>query len=435
MILHRTDRMTPNLTLISKTKSSKIRRNGTRRYQHQRQCIGSYKGNVVRTLSMTLCLLLIVTIEDSLWCTNAFTSIVLSRRNLCNYQRYTADNTARSIIRQNNDIIQLQRPRQRRTTQRNISENISGNDKGVGVPLDDSQKPKLVVNGSSTTTNNSVEPSSTILSSVIATSTSSTSTAIGTTPNTISNGKTSNNPPFLVTLDDASQHSYTEAVQRTIGWVCAAIIFGSTLWITNDAQTGEEFFAGYIVEQSLSIDNLFVFLLLFEYFQVPIQYQDRVLNWGIYGAIVMRAIMIGLGAAALQKFHAILLVFAAILVYSSVSFFISGDSDNDENEDPSQNYIVQFSRSLFPSTDQFDDDRFFTIVDGIRMATPLFICMIAVEISDVVFAVDSIPAVFGVTEVMFPVLYEFSRYFFLLLFTPYPTMLKNIILYTFRMSN
>jgi predicted tellurium resistance membrane protein TerC len=209
----------------------------------------------------------------------------------------------------------------------------------------------------------------------------------------------SSNPPFLVTLDDGSQHSYLEAIQRTVAWVSAAIIFGSTLWITGGAQTGQEFFAGYLVEQSLSVDNLFVFLLLFEYFKVPIQYQDRVLNWGIYGAIVMRAIMIGIGAAALQNFHAILLVFAAILVYSSLSFFITG-GDSEDEDDPSQNSIVQFSRSLIQSTDNFDGDRFFTMsVDGIRKATPLFICMIAVEISDVVFAVDSIPAVFGVTEV------------------------------------
>jgi len=206
------------------------------------------------------------------------------------------------------------------------------------------------------------------------------------------------NPPLLVTLDDGSKYSYSEAIQRTLGWVSAAIIFGGGLWATAGSQTGEEFFAGYLVEQSLSVDNLFVFLLLFEYFKVPLQYQDRVLNWGIYGAIVMRAVMIGVGAAALQQFHAILLVFAGILVYSSAKFFIGGDEE-DEEDDPSQNSIVKFSRSLIHSTDHYDEDRFFTIADGVRKATPLFICMIAVEISDVVFAVDSIPAVFGVTEV------------------------------------
>lgn len=202
-------------------------------------------------------------------------------------------------------------------------------------------------------------------------------------------------PPFQVTLE-GSDYSYQDAIQRTLGWVGAAIIFGGGIWSFAGSTTGEEFFAGYLVEQSLSVDNLFVFLLLFEYFKVPIQYQDRVLNWGIYGAIVMRAIMIGIGAAAIHNFHAILLVFAAILVYSSGKIILG---DHDEEEDPSQNSIVKFSRSLISSTDTFDGDRFFTMVDGVRMATPLFICMIAVEISDVVFAVDSIPAVFGVTEV------------------------------------
>jgi len=202
-------------------------------------------------------------------------------------------------------------------------------------------------------------------------------------------------PPFKVTLE-GEEYSYREAIQRTVGWVGAATVFGFGMWSVFGSQTGEEFFAGYLVEQSLSIDNLFVFLLLFEYFRVPIQYQDRVLNWGIYGAVIMRAIMIGLGAAAIHNFHAILLVFAAILVYSSGKVLLGGD---DEDEDPSENSIVKFSRSLFPSTDKFDGDRFFTLVEGVRKATPLFICMVAVEISDIVFAVDSIPAVFGVTEV------------------------------------
>ena len=202
-------------------------------------------------------------------------------------------------------------------------------------------------------------------------------------------------PPFSVTLEE-DNYDYRQAIQRTLAWVGAAIVFGGGLWFGNSPQTGEEFFAGYLLEQSLSVDNLFVFLMLFEYFKVPLAYQDRVLNWGIYGAVVMRALMISLGAAALNQFHAILLVFAGILVYSSASFFLGAE---DEEEDPSQNTIVQFSRNLINSTDKFDGKKFFTVEDGIRKATPLLICMVAVEISDVVFAVDSIPAVFGVTEV------------------------------------
>lgn len=204
-------------------------------------------------------------------------------------------------------------------------------------------------------------------------------------------------PPFSVTLEE-DDYDYQQAIQRTAGWVGAAITFGAVLWAVAGSNVGEEFFAGYLVEQSLSVDNLFVFLVLFEYFKVPLNLQDRVLNWGIYGAIVMRAFMIGLGAAALQQFHAILLVFAAILIYGSVSFFLGAGKDEDE-DDLSQNTIVKFSSSLINSTDRFDGKKFFTMEDGVRKATPLFICMIAVEISDIVFAVDSIPAVFGVTDV------------------------------------
>lgn len=155
------------------------------------------------------------------------------------------------------------------------------------------------------------------------------------------------------------------------------------------------------MEQSLSVDNLFVFLLLFEYFKVPSAYQNKILNWGIIGAMAMRAIMITAGAVALKDFHGILLVFAGILVFSSgkiLTEFLDGEGE-DEEENLENNWIVKFSNSLFKSTDKYDGDNFFTLNDlGERLATPMLLCMIAVEISDVVFAVDSIPAVFGVTE-------------------------------------
>lgn len=199
---------------------------------------------------------------------------------------------------------------------------------------------------------------------------------------------------------DGVEDVYRQAIQRTLAWVAAAGVFGGILWTTAGASTGEEFFAGYLVEQSLSVDNLFVFLLLFDFFGVPIENQDRVLNWGIYGAIVMRAVMIGLGAAALENFHAILLVFAGILVYSSAKVILGG-GDDEKEEDLSENTIVKFAHAFIDSTDKYDGGNFFTLVDGVRKATPLFICMLAVEISDVVFAVDSIPAVFGVTSVRF----------------------------------
>lgn len=195
-----------------------------------------------------------------------------------------------------------------------------------------------------------------------------------------------------------NDHIYETAIRRTVGWVAAAIGFGTALGFFVGSETSEEFFAGYLLEQSLSIDNLLVFLLLFEYFKIPTENQNRVLNWGIIGAIVMRATMIGAGAIAIQNFHAVLLVFAGILIFSSGKVIFGSEEDEDEG-DLSENQIVKFSNNVINSTDKFDGDRFFTEVDGIRKATPMLLCMIAVEISDVVFAVDSIPAVFGVTEV------------------------------------
>lgn len=189
---------------------------------------------------------------------------------------------------------------------------------------------------------------------------------------------------------------YKQAIERTLLWVALAGVFGTGLWAFVAPNVGEEFFAGYLVEQSLSVDNLFVFLLLFDFFRIPLQYQDKILNWGIYGAIVMRAVMIGLGAVALENFRPVLLVFAGVLVYSSGKILLEGDDDDEE--DMNENAIVKFSKKVFDSTEEFDGDNFFTIADGVQKATPLFLCMIAIEISDVVFAVDSIPAVFGVTE-------------------------------------
>jgi len=205
--------------------------------------------------------------------------------------------------------------------------------------------------------------------------------------------------PTVIFEEELPTDVYERAITRTLAWLSATAIFGLGIWYWLVRKQLKNFFAGYLVEQSLSVDNLFVFLLLFDYFKVPLGAQDRVLNWGIYGAIVMRATMIGLGAAALHQYRAILLVFAGILVYSSAKVLIPGADGDDEEEDMSENAIVKFSRNLIDSVDEFDGDRFFTMgVDGLKKATPLFICMIAVEISDVVFAVDSIPAVFGVTE-------------------------------------
>jgi TerC family integral membrane protein len=185
---------------------------------------------------------------------------------------------------------------------------------------------------------------------------------------------------------------------RTGGWVAAAVAFGLYLGQTKGSIVAEEFFAGYLIEQSLSVDNLFVFLLLFESFGVqPGSAQQKVLNYGIAGAVIMRAGMIGLGVAALQRFRGILLIFAAILLYSSYNLLFAG-GEEEENEGGSTNAIIQFSKKIMATTDTYDGDNFFSTIEPGK-ATPLFACMIAVELSDIVFAVDSIPAVFGVTEV------------------------------------
>lgn len=200
-------------------------------------------------------------------------------------------------------------------------------------------------------------------------------------------------------VDDEEKNAelYKTAIKRTLLWVSAAIGYGFLLIFVAGGETSSEFYAGYLLEQSLSIDNLLVFLLLFEYFKIPIEYQNRILNWGIIGSIVMRATMIGFGSVALQNFREVLLVFAGILIFSAVKV-IAGD-DGDDEEDLNENQIVKFANNIMSSTDQFDGDRFFTEINGVQMATPMLLCMIAVEISDVVFAVDSIPAIFGVTEV------------------------------------
>jgi len=161
--------------------------------------------------------------------------------------------------------------------------------------------------------------------------------------------------------------------------------------------TGYEFFAGYLVEQSLSIDNLFVFIMLFDYFRVPLELQSRVLSWGIAGAIGLRGLMIGVGVASIQQFKAVILVFAGILLASS--FKLLTETEPSENG-VADNYVMKLATKLFPNTSaDFDGERFFvTSETGQRIATPLFLCLVCVELSDFVFAVDSIPAVLGVSK-------------------------------------
>jgi len=195
----------------------------------------------------------------------------------------------------------------------------------------------------------------------------------------------------------SEEETFNTAIRNTAIAVSAAAAFGAGLYAFKGPQAGFEFMTGYVVEQSLSVDNLFVFILLFQYFKVPEPLQRTVLSWGIGGAMVMRGVFITAGLVAIQTLRPILVLFASFLIFSSYKI-LSGVGDDDDEEDLSENAVVKFSSNLIKSTDAYDGDKFFTMVDGARRATPLLLVLVCVELSDVLFAVDSIPAVFGVTE-------------------------------------
>lgn len=201
--------------------------------------------------------------------------------------------------------------------------------------------------------------------------------------------------PGSTTTED---EDFDIAIKNTAIAVSAAMAFGAGLYTLQGPQSGFEFLTGYVVEQSLSVDNLFVFILLFQYFKVPVDLQRTVLSWGIAGAVVMRGIFITAGLVAIQTLRPVLVLFASFLIFSSYKILSGGGDDDEDDEDLSNNAVVKFSSSLLKSTDAYDGDKFFTMVDGVRRATPLLLVLVCVELSDVLFAVDSIPAVFGVTE-------------------------------------
>jgi tellurite resistance protein TerC len=178
-------------------------------------------------------------------------------------------------------------------------------------------------------------------------------------------------------------------------WVSLGLGFGVVVFFWLGATKAVEYFSGYLIEESLSVDNVFVFSLVFAAFAIPKHLQYRVLFWGVIGALVMRFVMIIIGAALIEQFEWILLVFGAFLVFTGWRMWKSTQSD--EEPDPANNPIVRFARRHLRVSDRLDGERFWTHVDGKRLATPLFLALIVVEVSDLVFAVDSIPAVFAVT--------------------------------------
>lgn len=187
---------------------------------------------------------------------------------------------------------------------------------------------------------------------------------------------------------------YRKAIKATTLGILAAIAFGFGTYIFRGRDDALAFLTGYAVELSLSVDNLFVFLMLFKYFQVHAMHQNRVLSYGIYGAVIFRGIMIFLGVAMIERFVGVTLLFAIILLVSAYKVFQDGDGE----EDLENNMVLKWSHYLIRSTSEFDGDRFFIRENKVAYATPLFMCLVCVEVSDLVFAIDSIPAVIGVSH-------------------------------------
>jgi tellurite resistance protein TerC len=188
--------------------------------------------------------------------------------------------------------------------------------------------------------------------------------------------------------------SLKESLTWTFVWIGLALVFNAGVWHYYGSQKALEFFTGYLIEKSLSVDNVFVFALLFSYFAVPSQYQHKVLFWGILGALVMRAIMIALGAALITKFSWIIYVFGGFLILTGIKMIVK----REEEIHPERNPVVKWFKKLMLVTADYRGDKFFVRENGIRMATPLFVVLLLVEISDLIFAVDSIPAIFAVTK-------------------------------------
>src|SRR3954468_9246632 len=190
---------------------------------------------------------------------------------------------------------------------------------------------------------------------------------------------------------------FREAALASVFYVGVAVAFGVAFGVIAGWDFGAQYFAGYVVEKSLSIDNLFVFVVIMSTFAVPPEHQQRVLTFGILVALVMRAIFIALGAALISAFSFMFLIFGLLLVFTAVQLFRHRDQDPEVDE----NIVVRLTRRLMPVTPDHHGGRMFIHLDGRRVATPLFIALIAIGSSDLLFALDSIPAVFGVTDEAF----------------------------------
>ena len=192
----------------------------------------------------------------------------------------------------------------------------------------------------------------------------------------------------------AHEVKFREALGWSVFWIGLALAFNLGVYLWFGPQAGLEFLTGYLIEKALSVDNLFVFLVIFSAFAVPVAYQHRVLFWGILGALVMRAIFIALGAALLESFHWVIYVFGGLLVLTGIKLM----RERGQHADPTRNPIFRFFRRMVPAVDEYHGSRFTVLKAGRRYATPLLLVLVAVEATDLVFAVDSIPAIFAITK-------------------------------------
>ena len=191
--------------------------------------------------------------------------------------------------------------------------------------------------------------------------------------------------------------SVKEALIWTLVWIFLAMIFNVIIYFWRGQQQALEYFTGYLVEKALSVDNIFVFIMIFTYFQIPAKYQHKVLFWGIIGALIMRVIFIFAGVALLEKFHFTIYIFGALLIFTGIKMFNHSNS----KIDPDKNPVLKFFKKFMPVTQTLHEDKFFTRIDGRRFATPLFLVLILIETTDLIFAVDSIPAILAITQDQF----------------------------------
>lgn len=191
--------------------------------------------------------------------------------------------------------------------------------------------------------------------------------------------------------------SFKEAFGWSVFWITLAFIFNAGVWHWGSPKMGLEFLTGYIVEKSLSIDNIFVFILIFKYFNTPKEYQHKILFWGILGAIVFRIAFIAAGAALIANFHWIMYVFGAFLVFTAVKLAVKQETEIH----PEKNIVLKIAQKIFPITKNNEGEKFFIRQNGKLFATPLFLVLMMIESTDIIFAVDSIPAIFGITHDVF----------------------------------